>query len=106
MTHSTDRQERSRQRSIEHQRKRRNTYIVFAVALFFYVGVPILWYGAIEYGWVHAPETTEFKSSLDKAKPILFLVVLYSTIRFLEYQLEERKEKRKAQTAAREEFAK
>ena len=48
----------------------------FATALGLWVGVPVLWYGAIEFGWVNPIRNPEFNRALDLLGSVSLLVVL------------------------------
>lgn len=81
MTHSNDKAERSRQRSEQHQSKDRLVWIMLGIASFCYLIVPILWHGAIEYGWIHAPTSEGFKSAVHNADSPFFWFFAYTAIR-------------------------
>lgn len=76
MTRREDRREASRQRAEEHLRRRRRKFWVFAIALGLYVGVPVLRYGAIEFGWARPIQNPEFKSALNLMGSVSLLVLL------------------------------
>ena len=76
MTRREDRQEASRQRAEEHLRRRKMKFWVFATALGLWVGVPVLWYGAIEFGWAHPIRNPELSRALDLLGSVSLLVVL------------------------------
>jgi uncharacterized BrkB/YihY/UPF0761 family membrane protein len=50
--------------------------VVMLLALGLYVVVPVLWYGAIEFGLVHPIHTPEFKNAVHMMGIITFLVFL------------------------------
>ena len=72
---------------------------LFSVTLALYVGVPLLWYGGVEFGLVRPIQTPEFKSALQSAGLILLILVCFLAGRVLR-QLEHREEKRKADPKA------
>lgn len=76
MTRREDRQEASRRRAEEHLRRRKMKFWTFAIALGLYIGVPVLWYGAIEYGWVHPIRSPELNQAVHLMGLVSILVVL------------------------------
>ena len=90
MTRSEDRQDRSRQRSREYVRKRRTNAIVLGVATFLYVGVPVLWNGAVEFGYVQPIKSQSFKSSLVIASFIIIYIMIRTFINYERYGKQDR----------------
>ena len=70
------RKERSSLRAAEHQRGLRLRSTIMFSALAIYVLVPLLWYGAVEFGLVHPIRTSEFNNALHFAGSTLFLVFI------------------------------
>lgn len=77
MTRREIRSERSRQRAEEYRRKKRLRLVLLSVGIGLYALVPVLWYGAVEFGLVRPIRTTEFKNSLQFTSLVLFLLILY-----------------------------
>lgn len=76
MSHE-DRQQRSQQRAEEYSRRKKLRFILFVAGLSLYVGVPLLWYGAVEFGWVRPIQTPEFKNALSVASAVLLLAIIF-----------------------------
>ncbi len=70
--------------------------IIMFVALGLYVGVPVVWYGAVEFGLVHPIRTPEFKSALQMAGLVLLLVFLSLYTDHLSKSLKKEERKPKA----------
>ena len=84
MTRSDERAERSKKRSMEHQRKRRRDIALVSGALVLYVVVPLLWYAGLEVGWVRPIQSPELKTYLSLARSIALLAGIYAFIRLFE----------------------
>ena|SRR3989344_4005152 len=69
-----ERLERSRLRAEEHHRRK---VLMLIVVLFLYVVVPLLWYGAIEFGLAHPIRTPGLDSALSSARLLLLISILY-----------------------------
>jgi hypothetical protein len=68
---------RSKIRSEEYQRKRFMNSVYMWASLLLGIGVPLLFYGGIEYGFWHKPTTTSF----ELYSTISWLVVIWTFIR-------------------------
>lgn len=77
MTRKEDRSEQSKRRAEEHRRRSRMRVALFTTAVTFYFVVPVLWYGAIEFGLIHPIRTLEFKNAVNYAGAVPLLVMLY-----------------------------
>lgn len=89
-------EERSKLRAEEHQHRRRIRVLLLIVALTLYVVVPLLWDGAVEFGWVHPIRTPEFQRSLSVASGTLLVLIFLLASEFLESRiLSSRKEPEK-----------
>lgn len=75
----------SRIRSQEYQHRKKVDMTVFWTALFLYIGVPLLWYGAIEFGWIRPIDNPDFKSAVWRAGSVIFLIILWYTSRVYHY---------------------
>ena len=62
-----ERIEQGRLRAAEHQRRKRTRMLLFIGGVVLYVLVPLLWNGAVEFGWIHPIRTPEFRSSVELA---------------------------------------
>jgi hypothetical protein len=76
MTRREERLEKSRKRAEEHQRRRKTRLRLLIAAGALYIVVPLLWYGAIEFGVIEPIRTPEFKSAVNVAALIVLLVIL------------------------------
>lgn len=94
-----ERLERSRQRAQEYHRRRRIRLTILAVAVVLYVVVPLLWYGGVEFGLVHAIQTPEFKDALSTARGAVLCIVLVLMSDFLRLQRQWEKQKDPEQEA-------
>ncbi len=93
-----ERQDRSRLRAEEHARRNRMRLILLITSLALYVLVPLLWYGAVEFGWVHPIQTPEFKQAINLASVALLLVILFFLPEFfLKRNQEQKREDRPKQ---------
>jgi len=50
---------------------------MFTTAAVIYVLAPLLWYGAIEFGYIQPIRTPEFKHATNVASLALLMVILY-----------------------------
>ena len=73
-----ERAEQSRLRAIEHQRRKRTRMLLFVVGIVLYVVVPLLWNGAVEFGWVQPIRTPEFQSSLRLASLVALCFIVFN----------------------------
>ncbi len=94
-----DRQERSRRRAEEYAKRRRMRLILLVTGLVTYVVVPLMWYGGVEFGWVHPIRTPEFKQALHIASLVLLLVILFLLPEFYSRRSEGKKTVPKAEPA-------
>ena len=97
MTRREERLERARQRAEEYRRKRKLRLTLFLSALALYVLVPLMWYGAIEFGLVRPIRTPEFKSAVSLASIVVLLVILHFLPEFY-WKKQGDKDKKKAET--------
>ena len=77
-----ERLERSKQRAIQHQLYRRRRLMLIAVAGFLYVVVPVLWYGAVEFGLVRQIRTPEFSNAISSARSLCFIILCFGLLDF------------------------
>lgn len=77
MTREEKRAKQGRIRSAEYQRQKRADLRIFWTSVFLFAGVPILWYGAVEFGLVHPIQTTDFKSAVRQGGTVVLLVMLW-----------------------------
>jgi hypothetical protein len=68
---------RSKIRSEEYQKKRFKNFVYMWASVFLMVGVPLLFYGGVEYGYWHKPESRQ----LDLYMSAAWLVVLWTFIK-------------------------
>ncbi len=52
--------------------------LLFVVGLVLYVVVPLLWNGAVEFGWVQPIRTPEFQSSLRLAGLVALALIVFN----------------------------
>jgi DMSO/TMAO reductase YedYZ heme-binding membrane subunit len=78
-----EQQARNKLRAMEHQMRRRTKWTLLALAIGIYVVVPLLWYGAVEFGLVRPIQTPEFKNALSLASIVLLTsaLLLYTDLR-------------------------
>ncbi len=100
MTRREDRREVSRQRAEEHTRRRKVRFWAFFIALALYVGVPVLWYGAIEFGFVRPIKTPEFASALRWLSSGFLLVLIHLYLRWSESSSQAKKKLKKESTVS------
>ena len=94
MSRSENRQVRSQTRSAEYWRRRRNDNIILALATFLVFVVPVFYYGAIEYGWIHRPMLPEFKNSLWYVGAIGFLYFLQQVSKYIDYRQDDENDRK------------
>jgi hypothetical protein len=94
VTRREERAERSRQRAAEYQRRKRKRNTIFLIALGLFAGVPLIWYGCVEFGLVRPLWNQDFKESLKLAE----IVLLFLMLRFFPEYPSERKKNPKAPT--------
>ena len=87
-----ERLERSKQRAIQHQLYRRRRLMLIAVAGFLYVVVPVLWYGAVEFGLVRQIRTPEFSNAISSARSLCFIILCFGLLDFYRDWREPKKE--------------
>ena len=73
-----ERVEQSRLRSEEHQRRKRTRMLLLLVGTALYVVVPLLWNGAVEFGWVQPIRTPEFQSSLRLVGLVALALIVFN----------------------------
>lgn len=95
MTRKEDREASSFVRSVEYRRKRKRNAIILVIAIVLYVGIPLLWYGAIEFGYAHPIQTQEFKSALSLASLVVLLVLVGAYTKHYDYERQEKKQTQK-----------
>jgi len=78
MTRREERAEEGRKRAEAHQKRRRLYAWVLGVSAFLYVGVPVLWNGAVEFGLVQQIQNAEFKKSLSLLSAVLLFIIATS----------------------------
>lgn len=78
-----ERAEQSRMRAAEHQRRKRMRMLLLIVGLILYVAVPLLWNGAVEFGWVQPIRTPEFQSSVRLAGVVAMFLIAFNIGDFL-----------------------
>jgi DMSO/TMAO reductase YedYZ heme-binding membrane subunit len=94
--------ERARQRAEEHQQKRKIRFRLMMTALFLYVVVPLIWNGAIEFGFARPIQTPEFKYYLNLVSLLAILTILFLAPDFLPKSLRPKKEKPKVEPSTKE----
>ncbi len=83
MTRAEKRAMLSLMRSEEYKRRKRMDLTIFWLAFFLGVVVPLLWYGAIEYGMIPPIKTEEFKHAVEISSLIIsFVFILYASRAF------------------------
>ena|SRR3990167_4981313 len=94
-----ERLEHSRLRAEEHHCRKRFRTRLFVAVLATYVLVPLLWYGAVEFGLIHPIRTPEFKDAVNSAGIVVLLLILYlySDLRKFGDSADKKKEKTKTQ---------
>lgn len=95
-----ERAERSRLRAEEYQRRKRTRTLLVLAALALYVVVPLLWNGAVEFGWVNPIRTPELQNSLRLAGIVLSCFVLFNVGDILNDASKQRKRSRDEQPKA------
>jgi uncharacterized metal-binding protein len=73
-----ERAEKSRLRAEEHQRRKRNKMFLFIAGIVLYAVVPLLWNGAVEFGWVKPIRNPEFLNSLQVARLVAIGLIVFN----------------------------
>jgi hypothetical protein len=89
-----ERAEQSRLRAAEHQRRKRTRMLLFIGGIVLYVLIPLLWNGAVEFGWIHPIRTPEFRSSVQLAG-LVGLALIISNLDILRPKDDSKKEDKK-----------
>ena len=73
-----ERAEQSRLRAAEHQRRKRTRMLLFISGVVTYVLIPLLWNGAVEFGWIHPIRTPEFRNSVQLAALVCLGLIIFN----------------------------
>ncbi len=76
-TRSEERKQRSMERAIQNRRKRQWQIRAFALTVVLFVGVPLLWYSALEYGLVKPIQNPGLDKYLNLAHIAILILGLY-----------------------------